>query len=241
MKIINSNEQGFSPVEVLLVLITLIIIGTAGYFVAKHIDSNKTTPSTNSANSLNTGWLSYSDSVISIKYPNTWAEGTSPSGVAGSIEVSPKQPTAQTYYSTPGATNGGKVFYELDFYENTPNGTGVATDCTTTACDILATYPLSIKNDSNAKLIIYNATNQNQIFTNSAVVDDSTAKVGSTTFKEGLTVNGKTLIIQGLPIYIEGNSVASDLATASVNNLAQFEQSSDFQNSIKVLNSLVVK
>ena len=90
-------------------------------------------------------------------------------------------------------------------------------------------------------MIIYNATNQNQIFTNSAVVDDSTAKVGSTTFKEGLTVNGKTLIIQGLPIYIEGNSVASDLATASVNNLAQFEQSSDFQNSIKVLNSLVVK
>jgi len=49
------------------------------------------------------------------------------------------------------------------------------------------------------------------------------------------------MVIDGKPIYQEGNSVASDIASASVNNLAQFEKSSDFQNSIKILNSLVVK
>ena len=174
-------------------------------------------------------------------YPNSWAEATSPSGITGSIEVSAKQPTAQTFYSTPEATNGGNVFYELNFYENSSNGAAIATDCMTTTCDVLATYPLNIKDESNAKLIIFNVTNQNQIFTNSEVVDDSAVKVGSTSFKEGLTVNGKTLIIEGSPIYVEGNSVASDLASASVNNLAQFEQSADFQNSIKILNSLVVK
>jgi Tfp pilus assembly protein PilV len=238
----SKNESGFSVVELLLILVVLALIGVAAYFVAKHVNTtNRSNTTTSSTANIYAGWKSYSDNAISIMYPNTWAEGNSPSGVTGSIEVSPKQPTAQTFYNTPEATNGGKVFYELNFYENSSNGAAIATDCMTTTCDILAIYPLNVKDDSSAKLIIFNVTNQNQIFTNSEVVNDSTVKVGSTSFKEGLTINGKNLIIEGAPIYVEGNSVASDLAAASVNNLAQFEQSSDFQNSIKILNSLVVK
>lgn len=41
MKKLYSNVDGFSVVELLLVIVTLAIIGVAGYFVAKHIDKNK--------------------------------------------------------------------------------------------------------------------------------------------------------------------------------------------------------
>jgi hypothetical protein len=41
MKKLNTNESGFSAVELALVLITLAVVGTAGFLVAKHIDSKK--------------------------------------------------------------------------------------------------------------------------------------------------------------------------------------------------------
>jgi Flp pilus assembly pilin Flp len=45
MNKLNKNEHGFTAIEILLVVVTLAIIGTAGYFVAKHIDK-KNTPTT---------------------------------------------------------------------------------------------------------------------------------------------------------------------------------------------------
>ncbi|HUC87532.1 MAG TPA: hypothetical protein VMR95_00055 [Candidatus Binatia bacterium] len=247
MSKVNSDEQGFSPVELLLVLIILILIGIAGYFVVKQVDNNKnTTPTVAGSYS---GWKSYNDSYISFKYPSSWWVGTSASGIYGGVEVTPKQSTAQTFYNTPQATNGGKVNFKLTFYEETDvnnvigSNSAVTTDCATMTCDILAVYPLHIENDSKAKLIIFNVTNNtaasNQVFTNIAVVDDPTAKLGPTTGY--ITVKGEIMVIDGAPIYEEGNSVASDLVSASVNNLAQFEQSSDFLNCVKILNSLVVK
>ena len=249
MKRFKLKSGGFTVVEFLLVLIILILIGAVGYFVARHVDNNQNSTAQSMTAGPYSGWKSYSDSYISMKYPSSWWAGTSASVIDGGVEVAPKQSTTQTFYNTPQATNGGKVNFELTLYEDTDlnnvigSDSAVTTDCATMTCDILAVYPLNIKNDTNAKLIIFNVTNNtvpsNQVFTNIAAVDGPTVKVGPTSGY--ITVKGKIMVIDGKPIYQEGNSVASDIASASVNNLAQFEKSSDFQNSIKILNSLVVK
>jgi hypothetical protein len=96
MNKISNNENGFTFVEVLLVVLTLLIVGGAGFLVAKHIDSKKTvattiasvTSATNKPATVNTaptkpvdpytGWLTYVDkgyvlaSGVSIKYPSDW-------------------------------------------------------------------------------------------------------------------------------------------------------------------------
>jgi hypothetical protein len=42
----NKNSSGFTTVEVLLALLTLAVVGTAGYFVARHVDNKPQKTST---------------------------------------------------------------------------------------------------------------------------------------------------------------------------------------------------
>jgi uncharacterized protein YxeA len=87
---IRRNEAGFSPVEVVLVLVIVALIGVAGWFVYNH---NKK-PATNSVATTTTSkpattetnrttqapdptanWAAYSDnsgSGLSVKYPTDW-------------------------------------------------------------------------------------------------------------------------------------------------------------------------
>ena len=51
MSKLSTNSEGFSAVEFLLVIVTLAIIGVAGYFVAKHVDNKTPTPPKSSTSS----------------------------------------------------------------------------------------------------------------------------------------------------------------------------------------------
>ena len=51
----SKNETGFSVVDLLLVLVTLAVIGVAGYLVAKHVDNKNAAAGTNSSTKLSTG------------------------------------------------------------------------------------------------------------------------------------------------------------------------------------------
>lgn len=85
MKKLNKNSNGFTVIEVLLVIVTLAIIGVAGYFVAKHIErqqtpvattatATKTTTSTPATTNPYIGWktdtLKYEG--ITFQYPSSW-------------------------------------------------------------------------------------------------------------------------------------------------------------------------
>lgn len=88
MKRLSLKSDGFTVVEFALVIVTLAIIGVAGYFVAKHVDKNKpiaatTTASTTKAKSTTAttktanpyaGWKSYTTAYekISFNYPSNW-------------------------------------------------------------------------------------------------------------------------------------------------------------------------
>jgi hypothetical protein len=78
MNKLKSNSNGFSAVELLLVIVTLAVIGVVGYFVARHVDKKTTTPTTSSTSSITTnsyaGWKSATLKYekLSFEYPANW-------------------------------------------------------------------------------------------------------------------------------------------------------------------------
>ncbi len=91
MSTINKNNNGFTVVEFLLVLVTIAIIGVAGFFVAKHVNDSSHKKPTSTAVTLVTtspysGWKNYCDASVKLcfKYPSTWTltGADSSSGVA---------------------------------------------------------------------------------------------------------------------------------------------------------------
>jgi hypothetical protein len=90
-KLIRDNK-GFSIVEGLLVLLTLAVIGVAGYFVSKHIDTKKTTTTTTTATTITNpyaGWKDYCDITVKLcfKYPSTWTDNDGSITSVGTIQT----------------------------------------------------------------------------------------------------------------------------------------------------------
>jgi len=99
------NDDGFSTVEVVSVLLVIIIIGTVGYYVFNH-SKQKTSPSDASSSSVKTsaapsgvtltatansynGWNTYDDSakLFTILYPQNWTIQTEAS-IGNNLESS---------------------------------------------------------------------------------------------------------------------------------------------------------
>src|SRR5215472_14324706 len=95
MRKLYKNEAGFSTVEALLILVVLVVIGAAGWFVYKDhhktvtadkvntsSSSKQAASSTSTSNTMSTqpanpytNWQTYTDtsgSGFSVKYPSGW-------------------------------------------------------------------------------------------------------------------------------------------------------------------------
>lgn len=88
----HKHQQGFTIIEVLLILLTLAIIGTVGYFVAKHADRKTTTTSTtNITTNPYRGWLTakLQYEKASFQYPSTWkiTDKSIPKGTADFVAL----------------------------------------------------------------------------------------------------------------------------------------------------------
>ena len=85
---LQKNKDGFTVVEVLLVLILVVLIGFAGWYVY-HTD-HKTTANTNTTSNTSTssnvyaGWKTDTTSIsgLSFKYPSTWTVNPNVEGAA---------------------------------------------------------------------------------------------------------------------------------------------------------------
>ena len=88
---VHKNKDGFTVVETLLVVIVLVVIGVAGYFVVKRV--HKTSPSTSSSSSTNntaySGWKAYCDSgtKFCFKYPSNWKLTGESNSSVGTIQT----------------------------------------------------------------------------------------------------------------------------------------------------------
>ncbi len=85
----KKNQTGFSPIEIILIIVVVGLLGAVGWFV---YDKHKT-PKTNTVNTKTpkvtpapvvkdktADWVSYSnnDGQYSLKYPKTWVKASNP-------------------------------------------------------------------------------------------------------------------------------------------------------------------
>jgi Tfp pilus assembly protein PilE len=107
---IRKNEAGFSPVEVIIVLIIVALIGVVGWFVYKsqHKAAVATTSTATKAVPANpyVGWKTYCDSTTKdcFKYPNTWTLNT---GTSINTAVVGPSKAVSVEYSNPSSANVG--------------------------------------------------------------------------------------------------------------------------------------
>jgi hypothetical protein len=96
------TTDGFSPIEVIFVLIILVVIGSVGYFVIKH-DMSKTKTAKTSA-SLSSNTKQFCDNPVSfcLNYPDNWTAVKHASASVGTIEgiVNPSATVGMAYFDT---------------------------------------------------------------------------------------------------------------------------------------------
>jgi hypothetical protein len=76
MKKQHLNSNGFSTVELLLVIVTLAIIGVAGYFVAKHVDKKTPAPVAATTASTSTKPVTTTKTTASTSAASTTSDTT---------------------------------------------------------------------------------------------------------------------------------------------------------------------
>lgn len=106
MNIISKNEEGFTVVEALLIVLIIIVVCFAGWYVY-HTDHKKTTSTTKTTalTSPYAGWNTYSSlSPVSFKYPSNWT-----------VTTSENEPTSQsvTVISPSRSINGTDYQFDL--------------------------------------------------------------------------------------------------------------------------------
>lgn len=250
MRKLRTDGRGFAIVELCLIIVIIVLVGIIGWLVYKNHHqttsaitktssvSSKTTSSKSSATSSNSttysGWQTFSDSVLSIKYPSSWTFSNN----TGDVEIDASS-QFESFFDMPGYVPQGQVYFSYDIEEDNTQGLANPTDCSQ-GCDVQAILPLQISGAPTAKLIIFTAydSSGNQ-YGYIEVVNGSAAILGSTTsLDEGVTVNGHLLQIVGTVDY---DAADQSMDQASFSNLADFEASQEFKDGVNALNSLVVQ
>lgn len=240
------NENGFSAVELLLVLLTLIVIGGAGYFVAKHVDkktpTTATTVSTTTTTSATTsptipkpaqpvnpyaGWSTYSSTNegLSFKYPVNWTAQNDPC-------VNPDtQVNGQCYQFLTPKTASSSYIFEVTYYWNQQAASALKSGET-----IKSVTPLNVSGTKTPlSLVSYsiNQTSSSNVF--GLALTDQVYTVGQTvSFIPNITSQKQSGMTYTLTATMKTPS-QQDIANYS---LAQYQAQPDYSNVVKMFQSL---
>jgi len=202
MNKIRKNEQGFSALELILVILIIGILCVAGYFVYKNHKNTKTSSSvapyitkTASTNNSTLGWKTFNWTYegLSIKYPPTWNfenPNNSPNpDYANSPEVFIKSNKQQTVNGYVASFDGGKTEayngafdIELSVNSLSNNICNVADNTDSSANDsnrIVKITPTVVPNYKSMNIIEDGGTDMNSA--SEIVITDATVKLGITT------------------------------------------------------------
>lgn len=247
---IRRNEAGFSPIEVILVLVVVALIGVVGFMVYKNHNKKATTnsvaattttkPSTTRQAKTTTqtpdpyaGWASCADSVegSSFKYPSTWTltgatAGTCTVGNGGELTILSPKTVAAPY------------FFRFHYFPaNGSSSDSGAYDGDTGTETILSATALNV-HDSKAPLYVvsFNApgsSSSNDVF--SFVLTDQNYTVGQKVDKVAGVKSQKT----GGYYRFSANLITSSTQQyLGEYTLAQYQTQSDYANMLKVFQSL---
>jgi len=255
MKKLNTDNNGFSVFEFFLVIVTLVIIGVAGYFVAKHIDKNSkpiaptsttstnkvgSTTSTKVSNTLTVnpynGWHSYTSKLenVTIKYPTSWAV-TSNGNLSSILNNTAQEEDFSVNSPTETLSTGTVVQAEVSLIVST-SGSGMA-------CNGLVIHyltPITVSGRQLSLVSLDSYTQPGEIL-GIYVTDEQGLKVGGTTSNcqpsfASLYGNSNVSVFASFITPLSSGSQA--YGTSIQLTSAEYNGSSVVQQAIKVLESL---
>lgn len=233
------NQDGFSAIEIVLVLVIVGLIGIVGFMVYKNSNKSSdttitasttksTTTETKTAPDLYAGWTTYNDAGVSLRYPNGWTvkDLSQGSGQQWTQIVAPSDDSIGLS-DAPNATNKHLVI------DIRPLSQSTSATCSED-CKVYDATSLTTTKSDGVKLVVSDWDSQGHA-QELEVTDDSAATVGATTYKLGATMGGKALRIYGSVNYDANSSFGW------ITDVPSFEKTQSFQNLVKVLNSIIVK
>jgi hypothetical protein len=246
---LKSNHNGFSVIEVVIVLVIVVLIGTVGWLVYKNHHKStlapaiirSTTKSTTSTSTKPTttttptnpyaGWSGCNDTTegISLKYPSTWtATGQTAAGLCTS------DGEALTIDSP--VTSSVPYFFRINYFA--PNADSGGYDGDVGAETIMSSQPLNTPNSKTPLYVVsFNAPGQSStsdVF--EFVLTDQNHTVGQQVAQVKAAHSQK---INGDYYRLTANLVtSSDQQYLGEYTLAQYQAQPDYNNMIKIFQSL---
>lgn len=240
---IKNNNDGFSAVEVVLVLVIVGLIGVVGWIVYKShhkatTSSVTTTSSTKPAATQKAttapvdpyaGWQNYSDSHMSFKYPTSWQTGAGADKYAA-ISVSTTSPGFASTAFTTADNPGSPVTLSLQLSTNSST-----VYCSNDPCKVTAVAPLSNSQLPNTELAIVNQTSGNGTNYSQYVVVSNSTKVGDTSIN-ATKAGSNNIYVFGQPYYTPKDGGLT--VAARVSDTAALQADTHFKDLVNLINSV---
>jgi Tfp pilus assembly protein PilV len=233
------NENGFSAVEVILLLVIVSLIGVVGFMVYKN--HNKTSNSTTTASTTKSsttptkatpdpyaGWQSYSDSHVSFKYPSGWQMGNGDKYATVGLGVTSPNFTSTAFTTADNTGAPVALFLQLSTNSSTVY-------CSNDPCKVTAVAPLSNAQLPNSVLALVNQTSGNGTNYSQYVVVSNATKVGDTTIN-ALKAGSDGIYLFGQPDYTPKDGGLSE--AARVSDTAALQADSHFKDLVNLINSV---
>ncbi len=236
----KNDQRGFSPLEVVLVLVIVALVGVVGYMVYKNhhkttavstaTTAKPTTPVKAITPNPYAGWQTYSDASVSLRYPDGWTvkDLSQGSGQQWTQITSAEDPSIDINTGGSGVASHQRLVIDIK-----PLSSATATTCSET-CKIYDAVTLSTAKTTGAKLVISDWGSQGYA-QELEVVDGGNGTIGAQTYDLGATVGGKSLRIYG------GVNYGTNSSSGWITDVPSFEKTQAFQNLVKVINSITVK
>lgn len=234
MKKIN-NQSGFGAIEVLLTLLVVIALVFVGWYIYHTDHKSSTNPPASTitkTTSPTAGWQTYSDDLVSLKYPSTWTVARNDNtSLPGTKELVLNGPNDSIVGQSTGINNTDKASLVLYIFQNS---SGAQNNSVHQVYDVLG---LNMSQLSNSKLIVTNSNGPSSDSSMPAQEMDLTTS-GVNTGSQTLS----TVVTVGTQTYDVWVSVADNDATGgTISNLSEFVSSLSVKDVILILNSLSFK
>lgn len=175
-----------------------------------------------------TGWQTYTNSQVTLKYPSSWMVMPGHYG-----EVDAKSPTFNTTTMATDEKPGAPVIEFLRLYTDSST-----VGCQDAPCQVSAVIPLNNPQLPGAVFAIVNQTSSNGTHFTQWVVASGNTKVGATSIT-GVTAGTGGMYVFGQSVYYPTNPSLG--LAARVTNVPGFESDSHFKDLITLINSITFK
>jgi hypothetical protein len=243
MKKLRNDQQGFSAVEIILVVAVIVLLGLVGWMVHKNQNKTATAKTANTVKTKSTaqaaadpykGWKTYTATLepVSFRYPGDWTVAT------GDDAAVNRSDTQFVRLNAPQRSIDGVNYqFSLTFQIHNPTGEDQT---------FLPVYSSSKIADSSFPKTLYALTLENNVPASDASTDPNTGKaasieVSATNYQTGSNTDGNDTIptsTAGRNIDMGGSYVQVSNNTLAYFDPSQFVALQEVQQAVKIFGTL---